>query len=59
MFEYDICICANGDKCPKRDTCLRWLLKNKIKGIYTASLLYDYCKENDFEDYIETKENNK
>ena len=38
MFEYDICLCGNNEKCPQKDKCARVVNKS---GIYTVSLLYN------------------
>jgi hypothetical protein len=27
MLSHDIARCGNGDKCPSRDTCMRWIDK--------------------------------
>lgn len=55
MFEYDICLCGNADKCPMKDTCLRAI--KPPPGIYTISLFYN--KDKECENYIERKKNVK
>jgi len=37
MFEYDICLCGNPEKCPLKDICLR---NQHRVGINTYSLFY-------------------
>lgn len=40
MFEFDICLCGNGDECPYHKECLRGS-KKMGTGIYTISNFYD------------------
>ena len=40
MFEFDICLCGNGDECPYSKECLRGS-KRMGTGIYTISNFYD------------------
>lgn len=37
MFEFDICLCGNNEKCPDKDKCLRAI---KRTGICTVSDFY-------------------
>jgi hypothetical protein len=54
MFEYDICLCGNGDKCPSKDTCRRYVYaQKKGMGIFTMALLY--TGEEKCEDYYPLK----
>lgn len=39
MFDYDICLCGNADKCPNKDLCRRG--QKHGPGIYTMALFYD------------------
>ncbi len=39
MFEYDICLCGNSEKCPNKDICKR--ARKHGPGIYTISNFYD------------------
>ena len=51
MFEFDICLCGNKEKCPKKDTCLRAI--NPGPGIYTMSLFF--VNGTDCENYIDKR----
>ncbi len=43
MFEYDICMCGDADKCPLSETCKR---AEKVgPGIYTVSAFYEFYEE--------------
>ena len=39
MFEDDICLCGNADKCPNKDICVRG--QKHGPGIYTIALFYN------------------
>ena len=54
MFDLDICICANSEYCPKKDTCLR--ATYMPRGIYTASNFYG-INDKECEYYINTMRN--
>lgn len=49
MFEFDVCLCGNGEKCPRRDTCLRYVARKYVKGINTYALFYN--ENGECEDY--------
>jgi len=52
MFEYDICMCGNADKCPLSETCKR--AAALPPGIYTYSLFYKEGEKCEY--YWENKE---
>ena len=58
MFDYDICLCGNGENCPKKEECKRYVLTKKVgPGVYTYSLFYNEKKE--CEDFYPIKRGDK
>lgn len=44
MFEDDICLCGDANKCPLKDTCKR-AERRKTPGIYTVPNFFQFYKE--------------
>lgn len=50
MFEFDICLCGNNEKCPDKDKCLRAI---KRTGINTVSDFYSIREKEKCKYFIE------